>query len=226
VSATALPLNLVVKLSAVAANGRSTLITTGWAALSATARGMVPVKLRATAYRLMPGERLRVAVACADFPRVWPTPLAAVLRVFHGASLVRLPVCPAPVEDLRPVWGKLQPEVLGSANDLGGGQSWDLTRDLMTDTVRLSATKSERTRVDGVSAAAAEHEYGAAVSAARPDLARMHSTTTVTVERPVGRTVLVARTVTTAHSTAVEVDIAVDGQPYWKRNWLIRPPAA
>ena len=35
------------------------------------------VPLRATAYRLLPGERLRVAVACADFPRIWPTPVAA-----------------------------------------------------------------------------------------------------------------------------------------------------
>jgi hypothetical protein len=47
----------------------------------------------------------------------------------------------------------------------------------------------------------------------------MHSTTTVRIERPVGATTLVARSVTTAHHTAVEVDIAVDGQPFWNRRW-------
>ena len=227
-TASALPLNVVVKLSAVAPNGRSTLITTGWADLAAHAkagqRSRVTVALRATAYRLLPGERLRVAIACADFPRVWPTPLPATLRLHHGESRIRLPVCPPPAGDPpRPVWGKLQPELLGSLNDLGGSQMWDLTRDLMTDTVRLAATKSERVRLDGATTVASDHDYGAAVSAARPDLARMHSTTTIRIERPVGCTELVARTVTTAHHTAVDVAIRVDGQPFWQRSWNFGP---
>ncbi len=224
IAASALPLNLVVKLSAVAPNGRSVLITTGWADLSAHGRPgeriRLAVKLRAAAYRLLPGERLRVAVSCADFPRVWPTPVPAALTLFHAESRITLPVCPAPATDARPNWGRLQPEALASANDRGGRQSWDLTRDLMTDTARLSATKTERVRIDPHTEIATDHEYGAAVPAARPDLARMHSTTTVRIERPSGATTLLARTVTTAHHTAVEVDIAVDGQPFWKRNWL------
>jgi predicted acyl esterase len=223
VAASALPLNLVVKLSAVAPNGRSVLITSGWVDLAGQARpgerARVAVPLRATAYRLLPGERLRVAVSCADFPRVWPTPVPAVLRLFHGASRIVLPVCPPPADEARPAWGRLQPQVLASPNDRGGGQSWDLTRDLMTDTVRLSATKTERVRIDARTEVATDHAYGAAVSAARPDQARMHSTTTVRIERPVGATTLVARSVTTAHHTAVEVDIAVDGQPFWNRRW-------
>lgn len=223
VAASALPLNIVVKLSAVAPNGRSVLITSGWADLAAHgkagARMRVTVPLRAAAYRLRPGERLRVAVSCADFPRVWPTAVPAVLTLFHGASRITLPICPAPAEDARPVWGRLQPAVLGSANDRGGSQGWNLTRDLMTDTVRLAATKTERVRLDAATEVATEHEYGAAVSAARPDLARMHSTTTVSIERPSGGTTLVARSVTTTHHTAVQVDITVDGQPFWQRRW-------
>ena len=109
--------------------------------------------------------------------------------------------------------------MLGSTNDLGGSQTWDLSRDLMTDTVRLSATKGERVRVDSATRLVADHAYGAAVSAARPDLAHMSSTTTVRVERPVGQTELVARTVTTAQHCAVDVDIRVDGHPYWQRHW-------
>ena len=224
VAASALLLNIVVKLSAVAPNGRSVLITTGWADLSAHAkageRAHVIVPLRAAAYRLLPGERLRVAVSCADFPRIWPTPVPATLRLFHGTSRITLPICPPPAEAIRPVWGKLQKEVLGSANDRGGTQTWDLTRDLMTDTVRLSATKTERVRLDPQTEVATDHAYGAAVSAARPDLARMHSTTTVRIERPSGGTMLVARSVTTQHHTSVEVDISVDGQSFWNRRWL------
>jgi hypothetical protein len=229
VAASALPLNLVVKLAAVAPNGRSILITSGWIDLAAAGakpgeRLRVAIPLRATAYRLLPGERLRVALACADFPRIWPTPVPATLTLFHGDSRISLPICPAPVgAPAEPVWGALQPAVLASANDLGGAQSWDLSRDLMTDTVRLSASRSERLRIDAATELAIDHAYGAAVAAARPDLARMDSTTTVRLARPVGATTLVARSVATAHHAAVAIEIAIDGQPFWSRSWRYGP---
>ena len=73
VAASALPLNIVVKLSAVAPNGRSVLITSGWADLSAHGKAgermRVAVPLRAAAYRLLPGERLRVAERHPDLLR-------------------------------------------------------------------------------------------------------------------------------------------------------------
>ena len=226
-AASVLPLNVVVKLSAVAPNGRSTLITTGWANLAAhtaaNQRAQVNVRLRATAYRLQRGERLRVAIACADFPRVWPTPLPATLRLFHGESRIRVPVCPPPAGDApTAAWGALQPEALASANDLGGDQTWDITRDLMTDTARLSATRSERVRIDEATELAIDHAYGAAVGATQPAAARLHSTTSVRVVGPAGTTELQTRTVTTSAETAVEVDIRVDGQPFWHRHWNIQ----
>ena len=224
IAASALPLHLVVKLSDVAPNGRSILITTGWIDLATFTqprlRMQVEIKLRATSYRIGTGRRLRVAIACADFPRLWPTPKPATLSLFHGASRIRLPVCPPPAgEPPQPKRGALQPEALASANDLGGAQSWTLATDLMTDTARMEAQKSERVRIDAGTIVSADHRYGAAVSAARPDLARMSSTTTIAVERATSRTDLVARTVTTAHDMAAEVEITIDGQPYWRNSW-------
>lgn len=225
IAASALPLNLVVKLAAVAPNGRSILITSGWIDLAAAGakpgeRVRVAVALRATAYRLMPGERLRVALACADFPRIWPTPVAATLKLFHGSSRITLPSCPPPAGGAaEPAWGRLQPGALVSGDELGGTQSWDLTRDLTTDAVRLAAARSERLRIDATTELAIDHAYGAAVAAARPDLARMDSTTTVRIARPVGSTTLVARSVATGHHSAVAIEIAVDGQPFWSRSW-------
>jgi len=176
--------------------------------------------LRATAYRLAPGSRLRVAIACADFPRLWPTPAPALLTLFHGASRVRLPVNQAP-ENLAPApdWGPPRPQALASANDLGGGQQWAIRRELLTDAVSLDATRREHIRLDPQTTIATDHAYNAAVSARRPDLARMHSTTTVRIERATSRTELTARTVTTAQHLAVEVAISVDGQPFWHKAW-------
>ncbi|MBM3521362.1 MAG: CocE/NonD family hydrolase [Alphaproteobacteria bacterium] len=224
VAASALPLHLVVKLSDVAPNGRSTLITTGWIDLAtgtrAGARAQVEVALRATAYHLGVGRRLRVSIACADFPRLWPTPKRATLQLFHGASRVRLPVCPPPAgEPAQVKRGPLQAEALASPHDLGGGQEWEIASDLMSDTARMEARKSERVRIDAGTVMSGDHRYGAAVSAARPDLARMHSTTTVAIERATSRVDLVARTVTTSADMAAEVEITIDGQPYWRRSW-------
>ena len=223
-TASVLPLNLVVKLSAVDANGRSTLITTGWADLgsqtSAGQRSLIHVELRATAYQLQAGQRLRVALSCADFPRIWPTPLAASLQVFHGHSRIRLPVCPVPGGAAQsPVWGELQPDLLRSDNDLGGSQGWEISRDLMGDGVRLSAAKTERVRVDAHTELAIDHAYSAVVSGARPDLAHMRSTTTVRVVRPSEVTQLVSSTVSTSGQTTVDVDIQINGQPHWQRQW-------
>ncbi len=222
VTASDLPLNLVLKLSDVAPNGASTLIATGWTDLTGRAkpgqRAQVEVDLRATAYRVAAGRRLRLAVACADFPRLWPTPKPATLAVFHGASRVRLPACPPPAGGpSAPQWGPLQ--ALGSPNELGGGQRWNLQSDLMTRTARLESSRSERVRVDPLTVFDADHSYAAAVSASRPDLARMQSTTTIAVDRPVSRTVLTSRTVTTTRATSLAVDITIDGQPYWSRSW-------
>jgi putative CocE/NonD family hydrolase len=229
--ASALPLHVVVKLSAVAPNGSSTLITTGWLhlgdAVESPTRREVRIALRATAYQLQPGERLRVALSCADFPRVWPTPIAAELQLFHGSTRVLLPVCPTPAAGHvnTPEWGPLQSAVLGSPNDLGGAQTWDIQRDLMTDAVRLAATRTERVRVDGQTELQIDHAYGAAVAAARPDLARMQSTTTVRLNQGAGMTELSCRTLATSHQASVDVAIHVDGQPFWQRHWQFEGPA-
>src|SRR5262249_53802507 len=87
VAASASPLRVVAKLGDVAPNGRSTLVALGWLDLRLPPgqRGQVTVPLRATAYRVAAGHRLRLGVACADFPRIWPTPAAAELTLHHGA---------------------------------------------------------------------------------------------------------------------------------------------
>ncbi len=232
VSPSVLPLNLVAKLSAVDANGRSTLISTGWVELGhvATAAGQrvrVEVALRATAYRLEPGERLRLAIACADFPRVWPTPVAGVLQLFHGASLLHLPVRPLlHGETSAPAWGPLQPEVLASPHDLGAAQRWELQRDLMGDGVQLRASKNESMRIDALTTLSIDHSYGAAVHPQRPDLAHMDATTVVTLQGPGGVTEITTRTHTTRHQTVLEAHIRVDGQPFWNRQWRSSVPPA
>ncbi len=59
--------------------------------------GELAIEIDATAWRFPAGHRIRIAIATADFPNVWPTPELATLDVHRGAatpSRIVLPVVP------------------------------------------------------------------------------------------------------------------------------------
>ncbi|MFK4719178.1 putative CocE/NonD family hydrolase [Bradyrhizobium niftali] len=105
-------LQLVAKLCAVAPDDSSTLITTGY--LSAAHResferaqlvevGVVEeyrIALYPTSYFVPAGHRIRLAIACSDFPRIWPLGTNPTMRVELAGSLVRVPVVPEATEVL------------------------------------------------------------------------------------------------------------------------------
>jgi hypothetical protein len=183
-------------------------------------RYRITVPLRATAYRLPAGHRLRLSLAVADFPRIWPSPEAPVLTVHHGFSHVALPVASLPGAAVpAPVWGPLQAGALKSPADLGLGQRWETRHDLGADLVTLDGTKEEHLQLDALTRLHGRHQYAASVAAGRPDLARMQSRTEVTIERPVTHTELVVTTVTTAHDVAITATITVDRSPFWTKSW-------
>ena len=231
-SVSAAPAHVVVRLSNIAPGGRSTLVTLGWLDLALRdgpgrrvpvepdARYRVTVPLRATAYRLAPGHRLRLAVATADFPRIWPTPRPFALTLYLEGVAVQLPVVQATDPTLSPLgWGPPAPEALRSPSDLGGGQRWETRHDLGEDMVTLDATKEEHLRLDDITRYHGIHRYVASVPSRRPDLCRMQSTTEIVVERPVTHTELTVTTVTTTRTVSVTAIITVDRSPYWTRTW-------
>jgi len=112
---------LVVKLCDVAPDGRSTLVTTGWlaprVALSTPGRSAVDPQVRVrvsgdgsaiagerleveiplwcTAYRFAPGHRVRLSIACSDFPRLWPGRGTGTIEVERAATELCLPTVEA-----------------------------------------------------------------------------------------------------------------------------------
>jgi putative CocE/NonD family hydrolase len=110
---------LVVKLCDVAPDGASALVSTGWLALRALvdpalaawsragteARDAaepaemelaeraveVDIPLWHTAYRFAAGHRVRLSIACADFPRLWPGEGTGSIEVRRERSELRLP---------------------------------------------------------------------------------------------------------------------------------------
>jgi uncharacterized protein len=215
IAATA-PGTLSLKLADVAPNGRSTLITMGFREIKAGAQ-IVELKLRPTAYRLAPGNRLRLSIALADFPRIWPTDGEPAISLGHAATRLVVPTA-RPAKPREPNWGLRKAEVMHGDGDLGGSQRWAIDRDLSAGTVSLVGTRDENQRLDPETTLYARHSYTVTVPKSRPGLARSVARTEVRIRRPVGATSIDSTVVATTHDLAIEAEIRLDGALVWSKR--------
>ena len=97
------------------------------------------IDIDATAWRFLPGHRVRLAIAAADWPNVWPTPELGTLTVHHGParrSCLILPVVPDEGEATPPTF-VASPVAVRHAADLEPPATWSVTEDALTG--RLAA---------------------------------------------------------------------------------------
>jgi putative CocE/NonD family hydrolase len=148
VESSAAVIGFAVSLSDVAPDGSSHLVAKGM--LNATRRSslsdpspLVPgervslaIDLDATGWIFAAGHRVRLAVANADFPNVWPTPEPATSRVHrgHGLSRLALPVVPRLGSAAPPAFA---PSALGVAYHAAAvhPDTWRVTTDVLTGRV-------------------------------------------------------------------------------------------
>jgi hypothetical protein len=141
-----------VKLCDVAPDGTSTLITRGyldlehrgcwpqdaWGEVGAAPRPLVPgewvdvrVEFEATTWTLVPGHRLRLAVAGTDWPNCWPAREQFTLGVDRESIVLRLPV----VEGLEPLQHTFGPGPGPSSEDADGVE-WRYEHDVLARETR------------------------------------------------------------------------------------------
>jgi len=94
---------LAARLNEVLPDGSSVRVTYGVLNLTLVPgrRCRVHLHLNHVAHAFAAGNRLRFAVSTAYWPIVWPSPAAATLTLFTGASAIDVPVRPAAPEDAR-----------------------------------------------------------------------------------------------------------------------------
>jgi putative CocE/NonD family hydrolase len=227
--------NLVVKLCDVSADGRSALITTGW--LKGSHRdghdrvrplpaGRViecRVPLWATSYRVPAGNRLRVSVACADFPRIWPTCGNPLIRLATGRgapSSISLPTVPSaetPQRDL-PV---PDPTVNRTPLDVEASPRWTIEHEPGSETVSVTTgirsvclTPSRDGRFE------IERWGRARVSRTDPAAARLEGRSRITLRTPSDSTVVVEGQVrVTLTGQDYSGRVTVDDQVIFDRHW-------
>jgi hypothetical protein len=227
--------NLVVKLSEVASDGRSSLITTGWLKASHQSSHAQPalltkgtvyefhVPLWATSYQVPQGHRLRVSVACADFPRIWPTLHNPTIRLFFGGSRTSgicfptIPPAVVPGPEVRAP----EPMVNRAPLTVDFTPQWKIEHDLASGTVTVTTgehpvllTPSRDGKME------LNHTAKASVSASRPDTAKVEGETTVTLQTPSGSTVVVAtRSWITLSGMILSGRISLDGRLFFEKQW-------
>jgi uncharacterized protein len=154
--------NVVVRLTDVAPDGTSALVTTGILNLShreshSEPSPLVPgeiyavrVSMRAIAYRFLPGQRIRLSVCSSYWPVIWPSPYEAVYQLHRGTSTpsqLILPVVPVGETPAPPTFKTTPPEMI----EIGGGSDeppvWRIVEDVLAQTVTVEIYGGDTTEL-------------------------------------------------------------------------------
>jgi hypothetical protein len=214
---------LVARLAMVTPDGRSTLISSGSARITGTDAQSVTIPLTAAAFRLPAGARIRLSVACAEFPRIWPTPLNPVIRVLSGpdASVLRLPVydssgdwAGAPVAMPLPPAGP-DPGWLSDGQPL-----YRASTDKASGEVTVEFGASSRLRPPSGADLRLDERFTARVQSGRPDGAALVAAVDVSIRLPAGERVEIAvRSVSSRTVTVIDGSVELDGACLLRRTW-------
>jgi uncharacterized protein len=228
--------HLVARLSVVGPDGRSTLITTGWHRSAAgagdepapdppaaDAAARVTIALGTAAFALPAGARLRLSLACADFPRIWPSAAIPAVRIWFGASspaALRVPVCDQ--QSRRDAPASIPPPPAGT--DTGwvtyGEPVYRVWHDKAAGEVAVTFGARTRLRASSGADMKLDERFTARLRPDRPDGAALVAKVDVAIRMPAGERVEVAvRSTSSRTATAVEGSVAVDGTSLLQHRW-------
>ncbi|MCB1000735.1 MAG: CocE/NonD family hydrolase [Acidimicrobiales bacterium] len=234
---------VAVTLSDIAPDGRSTPITSGVLDLACAGRwpadpGGAPdeparvvaagewldvrVHLATTTWTFVPGHRVRLSIAGADWPRWWPAAAPFVLGVDRGSIRVDLPV----VDDLPPSRHHFAPAPGGSGHT---DATWRRTYDVVARQTRIELGTSSRAAGGIAERPAVADELTAELGVDVADPGRAWSTArrTFEVDLPDGSGVTRCRSSAELQvrgdRNAFDVELVLrverDGRPVATRRW-------
>lgn len=213
------------KLCDVNPDGRSRLVTMGWSPdRSPEARKVheVTVPLRVTSHVFRRGHRIRLGIALADFPRLWPTPQPGEITLdFDPQPPPRLilpytppqnpalpaPNFPPPGPALRSQW------------ELEVSQTWSVGRELVRQTALLQSRSRHHYRLSTGGTITCLHDYTAHVAATDPAGAAIEVRSDVEVRRPTGDVFVRTTSSFTPRTVAIHVEIEQSGKVIFRRDW-------
>jgi predicted acyl esterase len=179
------------------------------------------IEIDATGWIFEPGHRIRLAVANADFPNVWPTPETATSGIHRGgASSLVLPVVPLE-GPLEPPAFAPSPVAVSRKSSLHPRPSFRAVRDALTGHARFELDYAQP-RGDLSEA----WHFSAAAEVDPRDPASASVRGTCRVERRYGALTANARSQVIVQGSAsdfhvvIDVETLVNGHPHFARRWV------
>jgi putative CocE/NonD family hydrolase len=180
--------HLCVKLCHVSPDDRSTLISSGWLRVDPEQqpRASVDILLYPTAYRIPAGHRLRWTLACADFPRIWPSatlPTLALLSDPGRPSAMTVPVStldPASLPTFAPPLP--EPGLNRAPWVVAGRPIYEIQRDVAGKAVAITAGMDATLKLPQGGSFQLAHTVTARMAAARPSAATIRTRADMAIE--------------------------------------------
>ena len=238
VSSSAKVIGFAVSLCDVAADGASHLVAKGM--LNATRRdsfsdpepltpGQVyelEIQIDCTGWVFAKGHRIRLSIASADWPNVWPTPEPATNRVYRGQgrpSRLVLPTVPARGSAMPPEYLPSR-RVVGRHSDAIAPPTWELGRDLLTGRTSVKVCAPRSVRINATTVIERESATVCQVVPHDPAHASARGWHVHRILRPnqvvQGRTdVLIQATASHFHVT-IDLEVQVNGAPHFAKRWV------
>ncbi len=230
--------HVVVWLSDVAPDGSSALVSKGVLNLThrhghTTPQPIDPdevmevrVQLRAAGYRFLPGQRIRVTIASALWPVIWPSPFRGE-NMLHCApnrpSRLILPLLPDTAIITPPTFKTTLPDLLELGSYRSDALIWQITEDVLAGSVTvLTYEGDEQTLPNGDTIFTSErltmtahHDIAADVRFASDVVYRL-----VTGGHEVAITANMLITSTEqAFDVRIDLDVMLDGKRFFQRSW-------
>ena len=220
--------HLVARLTMVGPDGRSTLITTGWHRLAAAdddeqVPAPVTITLGTAAFALPAGARLRLAVACADFPRIWPSAENPVIRLCFGESSpsrLRIPVCDQDHRDDTAASIPAPPAEPDTGWVTDGEPRYDVRHDKAAGEVAVTFGARMRLQAPSGADMKLDERFTARVRPDRPADAALTAQVDVVLRLPAGERVdVVVRSTSSRTATLVEGRVSLNGTSLLQHRW-------
>jgi hypothetical protein len=190
----------------------------------------IRVELRPAGYRFMAGHRIRVTIASAAWPVIWPSPYPATFELHRGPatpSRLLLPVVPAAggSGDLAVPAFKTtppdEPEVGGEG--IADRPIWQIATDVIEDTVTVTIHDGGEDVLDDGRRLYAAETLELTASDAHPAHAVMRADVVYRWQEHAFQTTIRAGSIQTSDASsfdlAVDLEVDVDGEPFFRRGW-------
>ena len=183
------------------------------------------IEIDCTAWIFGRGHRIRLSIASADWPNVWPTPYPATNQVYWGpenASRLILPVVPAEGSAVPPAFHPSARTVTRHA-EATRPPTWQIARDQLTGRNTLHLDHSSSWRVNDTTVIEREASSTFEVTPSRPSEASARGRHFYRIKRPnqqlQARADVGVQATTTHFHLTIEVEVRVNGALHFHKHW-------